>query len=128
MRETINEHSLLYTWKGSRPGLPAVLLSAHLDVVPADPASADQWKHPPFAGEVADGYVWGRGALDVKSQVVALLDAVSTCWWRATGPSAPCTWPSATTRSWAARRAPEPLWRSWRNAVSAWKPCWTKAG
>lgn len=76
VREAINEHSLLYTWKGSRPELPAVLLSAHLDVVPADPASADQWEHPPFAGEVADGYVWGRGALDVKSQVVALLDAV----------------------------------------------------
>ena len=40
-----------------------LVLNHHMDVVPADP---DQWSHPPFAGEVADGYVWGRGTLDTK--------------------------------------------------------------
>jgi acetylornithine deacetylase/succinyl-diaminopimelate desuccinylase-like protein len=44
--------------------LPPLLLYTHLDVVPAEPA---HWTHPPFAGEVADGFVWGRGALDMKS-------------------------------------------------------------
>lgn len=44
---------------GSKPPL---LLSAHLDVVPA----MDGWKHPPFSGEIHDGYLWGRGAVDMK--------------------------------------------------------------
>jgi acetylornithine deacetylase/succinyl-diaminopimelate desuccinylase-like protein len=38
-------------------------LSAHLDVVPAEPES---WRHPPFCGEIHDGYLWGRGAIDMK--------------------------------------------------------------
>jgi acetylornithine deacetylase/succinyl-diaminopimelate desuccinylase-like protein len=41
-----------------------LVLNHHIDVVPADPA---QWSHPPFAGEVAEGYVWGRGTLDTKN-------------------------------------------------------------
>ena len=43
---------------------PPLLLSAHLDVVPATDLSA--WAHPPFSGDVADGRVWGRGAADMK--------------------------------------------------------------
>jgi len=43
--------------------LKPLVLNHHVDVVPADPA---QWSHPPFGGEVAGGYVWGRGALDTK--------------------------------------------------------------
>ncbi len=46
--------------------LPPLLLMSHTDVVPAE---ADQWTHPPFAGDVADGYVWGRGAVDMKNMV-----------------------------------------------------------
>jgi acetylornithine deacetylase/succinyl-diaminopimelate desuccinylase-like protein len=46
-------------------GDPLLLLS-HLDVVPAEPAG---WAHEPFGGELADGYVWGRGAIDMKSMV-----------------------------------------------------------
>ncbi len=46
---------------------PPLLLAAHLDVVPAEPAS---WKHPPFAGEIHDGYLWGRGAIDMKHMAV----------------------------------------------------------
>lgn len=41
----------------------ALLLMSHLDVVPADPK---EWEHPPFAAEVANGYIWGRGAVDTK--------------------------------------------------------------
>ncbi len=41
-----------------------VLLATHLDVVPANAA---QWTHPPFSGTVADGYIWGRGAVDMKN-------------------------------------------------------------
>jgi len=47
---------------------PSLLLLCHTDVVLADPA---EWSVPPFAGELKDGMVWGRGALDMKSQVAA---------------------------------------------------------
>lgn len=63
-REIVAGHSLLYTWPGRDPASPGVLLAAHQDVVPA-PDAAD-WTHPPFAGEVAGGAVWGRGAMDDK--------------------------------------------------------------
>lgn len=43
-----------------------VLLSGHTDVVPADPA---KWTHPPFAAEIHDGFIWGRGAIDMKNMV-----------------------------------------------------------
>src|SRR3954464_6511457 len=46
---------------GSDPALPALLVQAHLDVVPADPA---EWAVHPFSGELRDGYLWGRGAVD----------------------------------------------------------------
>lgn len=54
--------------RGSRPPL---LLQGHVDVV----AARGDWTHPPFAGDVADGYVWGRGALDMKGGVAMLLAA-----------------------------------------------------
>lgn len=73
--ETVNEYSLLYTWEGSDPDLQPIMLISHLDVVPADEAD-DDWKHPPFSGEIADGYVWGRGTLDVKCGVVGILEGV----------------------------------------------------
>jgi acetylornithine deacetylase/succinyl-diaminopimelate desuccinylase-like protein len=46
------------------PGDDALVLSAHLDVVPADPA---HWTHPPFEAVEADGCIWGRGAIDMKN-------------------------------------------------------------
>ncbi|TGN73221.1 M20/M25/M40 family metallo-hydrolase [Streptomyces bauhiniae] len=49
--------------EGEDPSRPALLIHGHLDVVPAN---ADDWTHDPFAGEVADGCVWGRGAVDMK--------------------------------------------------------------
>ena len=66
--------SLLYTWRGSDAALPPVVLLGHLDVVPA-PETAG-WRHAPFGGEVIDGFVWGRGALDDKGGVLATLEAV----------------------------------------------------
>src|SRR6185437_9050190 len=42
---------------------PPILLNAHLDVVEAD---ASAWRHDPFSGDIIDGYIWGRGAIDMK--------------------------------------------------------------
>ncbi len=52
--------------RGDGTGGDPLLLMSHHDVVPADPVG---WTHPPFAAEIADGYVWGRGAVDMKSMV-----------------------------------------------------------
>lgn len=72
-RETIAGLSLLYTWRGSDPRLEPILLMAHQDVVPAE---ASAWKGDPFAGEVRDGFIWGRGAWDNKSALLAQMEAV----------------------------------------------------
>ncbi len=74
-REVIASYSLLYTWTGSRKDLPPIVLLSHLDVVPAETTNAP-WTHPPFGGAIADGSVWGRGAIDDKSGVLGLLEAV----------------------------------------------------
>jgi carboxypeptidase PM20D1 len=75
-RERVGSHGLLYTWPGREPDREGVLLAAHQDVVPV-PDAAD-WRHPPFAGEIADGEVWGRGALDDKGSLICILDAVES--------------------------------------------------
>src|SRR3954454_9264126 len=60
--------------KGTGGG-PSLLIMGHTDVVRAAPA---EWSTPPFSGEVKDGEVWGRGALDMKSQVAANAVAVAS--------------------------------------------------
>ena len=52
---------------------PPLLLYGHVDVVPANPS---EWRYPPFAGDLADGEVWGRGALDMKGGVAMLVAVV----------------------------------------------------
>ena len=74
--ETVGTHSLLYTWNGKDPSLNPILLSGHLDVVPIEPATNHEWNEDPFAGQIVDGFIWGRGAIDNKSTVVGTLEAV----------------------------------------------------
>ena len=75
-RETVDGVSLLYTWKGRQPELPALLLLAHQDVVPVESGTEKDWSHPPFDGVIDGGYVWGRGAVDDKGDLIAILEAV----------------------------------------------------
>jgi carboxypeptidase PM20D1 len=74
--ETVCERTLLFRWAGTEPGRASVLM-AHYDVVVA---TAEGWTHPPFAAELtgtgAERVIWGRGTLDDKGSVVALLEAV----------------------------------------------------
>ncbi|MBO0802897.1 MAG: M20/M25/M40 family metallo-hydrolase [Nocardiopsaceae bacterium] len=58
---------------GEDPGRPALLIHGHLDVVPA---SAGDWSRHPFSGEIADGCVWGRGAVDMKDMDAMMLAVV----------------------------------------------------
>ncbi|HEY8156666.1 MAG TPA: M20 family peptidase [Myxococcota bacterium] len=75
-RELVDGASLLYTWKGRQPELPALLLLAHQDVVPVEAGTEASWAHPPFEGVIDAGYVWGRGAADDKGNLFAILEAV----------------------------------------------------
>ena len=75
-RTVINEYSLLFKWKGTENKLDPVLFNAHLDVVPVDEETLDEWNSAPFSGEIKGGYVWGRGTLDMKNQLIALLETV----------------------------------------------------
>ena len=77
-RDTAGDHNLLYTWRGSTPGLAPVVLVAHQDVVPVDPGTEDAWSRAPFSGAVSGGEVWGRGALDDKLGCGALLESVES--------------------------------------------------
>jgi carboxypeptidase PM20D1 len=76
-REVINRHALLFTWRGSNEALDPVCFMAHQDVVPAVEGEEGGWTHPPFAGELAGGYVWGRGTLDCKGSLICILEAVN---------------------------------------------------
>ena len=71
-RERITDFGLLFRWRGRSDADPVVLM-AHYDVVPVD---ADDWSTDPFGGEIVDGYVHGRGALDDKGPLIVILEAV----------------------------------------------------
>jgi carboxypeptidase PM20D1 len=77
-REIVGNYSMLYTWEGRDRDLAPVLLAAHLDVVPVPAETEASWTHPPFDGVVADGHVWGRGAMDDKVSVFGALEAVES--------------------------------------------------
>jgi carboxypeptidase PM20D1 len=74
-KEAVNHLSLLFTWQGTEPDLPPVAFLAHMDVVPAD---STNWTHPAFSGDIADGFIWGRGVVDMKCQLITLMEAAET--------------------------------------------------
>lgn len=73
--EIVGRAALLYTWKGTgkSANLPMMLIG-HQDVVPAGDLA--DWKYPPFDGVIADGRIWGRGANDCKSVILAHMEAI----------------------------------------------------
>jgi carboxypeptidase PM20D1 len=75
-RETVNDYGLIYSWAGSDPSLRPILLMAHQDVVPIAPGTEGQWHHAPFSGDIADGFIWGRGTWDDKGNLLALFEAL----------------------------------------------------
>lgn len=64
--------ALLLRWPGRTSNEPLVLM-AHQDVVPV---ADDAWQHPPYGGETVEGFIWGRGSVDCKGSLVAILAAV----------------------------------------------------
>ena len=67
----LSDLAYVYRLDGSNPALPPIAFHAHFDVVPA-PDTEKRWTYPPFSGEIADGQVWGRGAIDEKGLLITL--------------------------------------------------------
>jgi carboxypeptidase PM20D1 len=74
-KERINGFSYILHWPGQNARLSPILLMAHLDVVPVED-SGSRWAVKPFAGEIKDEYIWGRGTLDDKVAACGILEAV----------------------------------------------------
>lgn len=72
--EKVATYTPMHIWSGTDASLAPIVFLAHQDVVPALENDAG-WDHPPFAGTVADGYIYGRGTLDDKGSLMAILEA-----------------------------------------------------
>jgi carboxypeptidase PM20D1 len=75
-RTVVAGGTLIYEWRGSDPSLPPIVLMAHQDVVPVP--QPERWRQPPFSGSLVDGEIWGRGALDDKGSLIAILEAAES--------------------------------------------------
>ena len=76
--QIISTRSLMFHWKSAHPEKEPICMLAHQDVVPVTPGTEDDWTYPAFSGTVADGFVWGRGALDIKNHLIGVMEAVET--------------------------------------------------
>ncbi|MFN5426543.1 MAG: M20/M25/M40 family metallo-hydrolase [Bacteroidota bacterium] len=75
-RQIFNEFSYLYRWKGKDSSLAPWVLMAHTDVVPVEAAVEKNWSVPSFSGAIKNDTIWGRGAVDDKSSVIAIMEAI----------------------------------------------------
>jgi len=74
-KEIIGKAGLLYHWKGTgKSNAKPLLFMAHQDGVPEGDHS--KWTYPPYSGTVADGFVWGRGSSDCKTDMIAQLETI----------------------------------------------------
>jgi carboxypeptidase PM20D1 len=71
-RTIVGGFTPLYLWEGQDKSQRPILISGHYDVVPV----VGEWSRDPWAGEISDGKVWGRGALDMKGSVVSFMQAI----------------------------------------------------
>lgn len=75
-KEFVDDYTLLYTWHGSDASLLPLMLMAHQDVVPVNPGTEGDWDAPPYSGDILEGFIYGRGALDDKGSLVGIAEAI----------------------------------------------------
>lgn len=78
IKKSFGNDALLYEWRGSNPNAPAIIMMGHYDVVPVEKSELAKWQQGPFSGAIQGGNVWGRGAIDNKFSVIAILEAVES--------------------------------------------------
>ncbi|WP_069130102.1 M20/M25/M40 family metallo-hydrolase [Rhodohalobacter halophilus] len=71
----INKYTILIEWRGSNEELKPGLFIGHYDVVPVKEDAVEFWSFAPFGGEQAEGFIWGRGALDDKAGILSVVEA-----------------------------------------------------
>lgn len=74
--ERADGYSLIYRWPGSDASQKPIAFLAHMDVVPVEQGTEDQWTRPAFSGVIHDGALWGRGSLDDKGHLMPILEAM----------------------------------------------------
>ncbi|MDC7998843.1 M20 family peptidase [Gilvibacter sediminis] len=84
--EKINDYSLLYTWKGSDASLKPMILMSHMDVVPVDEPTLTDWEAGPFEGAITQTDIIGRGTMDDKGTLMAVMEAVEKMLEEGFGP------------------------------------------
>ncbi|KAI0793938.1 carboxypeptidase S [Fomes fomentarius] len=72
----VNTYGIVLRWEGSDSSARPVLMTAHQDVVPVEPATVGEWLNPPYSGYYDGTWIWGRGSCDDKSDVIASLHAI----------------------------------------------------
>ncbi len=75
-RQVFNEFSYVYKWVGKDTTLAPYVLMGHTDVVPVEAASESKWSVPSFSGAIKNDTIWGRGAVDDKVAVIAIMESV----------------------------------------------------
>ncbi len=72
----IADASLIFKWEGEDPSLDGIALLAHQDVVPIAEGTLSDWTHDPFEGFNDGEFIWGRGAMDMKNHLIAVMESV----------------------------------------------------
>ncbi len=75
-RQSFNQFSYVYKWTGKDTSLQPYVLMAHMDVVPVEAVAESKWTVPSFSGTIKNDTIWGRGAVDDKVSVIAILESV----------------------------------------------------
>lgn len=81
--EIVNNLALLISWKGTDESLKPLMFASHMDVVPVERKTWDEWRHPPFSGNIEfdsdnilNSKIWGRGSFDDKNMLIGELQAL----------------------------------------------------
>lgn len=72
----IAEASLVFKWEGTDPTLDGIAMLSHQDVVPITAGTEQDWEHEPFSGHNDGEFIWGRGAMDMKNHLIAVMECM----------------------------------------------------
>ena len=72
----VADASLVFEWQGTDPSLDGIAMLAHQDVVPITAGTEQDWEHEPFSGYNDGEFIWGRGAMDMKNHLIAVMESV----------------------------------------------------
>ena len=74
-KQSFNQFSYVFKWKGRDSTKAPFVLMAHLDVVPVEAIAESKWTYPSFSGMIKQDTIWGRGTVDDKSSAIAIMEA-----------------------------------------------------